>query len=288
MNEVWNAGNWAVARELVDPGMVVHGAGGQVIEQGPEGVIELVRAWRAAFPDGRMEVHDYLAEGDLVADRMTWVGTHTGAPFYGIPATGTRVTVTSIGSDRIIDGRIVEGWGELDMLGLMQQLGAVPTLLPDHAGSWGDRDSAVPRAADPVVPEGSVLAAATALLAALQAGDAALVGERVDATFVDHDPTTGAGSARSAVAARASLRGAMPDLTVTPLLDHTISEGDRVLVRWTARGRHDGTALFGAAPSGSTITWTGSDIFRVAGGRVAERWTSADTLGLARQAGAVG
>jgi predicted ester cyclase len=56
---------------------------------------------------------------------MTWKGTHTGA-FGDIPASGNKINVTSIGIDRVIDGKITEGWGELDMLGMLQQMGAIP------------------------------------------------------------------------------------------------------------------------------------------------------------------
>ena len=125
LEEGWSNGNLAVADELIDPGFVVHGAGGLVIESGPEGVKQLVSAWRTAFPDGRMNVEEMLEDGDKVIIRMTWTGTHTGE-FYGIPATGRGVSVSSIGIDRVANGKIVEGWGEVDMLGLYQQIGAIP------------------------------------------------------------------------------------------------------------------------------------------------------------------
>jgi predicted ester cyclase len=55
---------------------------------------------------------------------MTWTGTHSG-DFLGRAPSGRRVSVTSIGIDRVVDGKIVEGWGELDMLGLYQQIGVI-------------------------------------------------------------------------------------------------------------------------------------------------------------------
>jgi len=132
LEEGWSKGNLAVADEVIDPGFVVHGAGGQAVPSGPAGVKQLVSAWRTGFPDGRMVVEDMLAEGDKVAIRMAWHGMHTGS-FYGYAPTGRHVTVTSIGIDRIANGRIVEGWGELDMLGLYQQIGAMPR--PGSRGS---------------------------------------------------------------------------------------------------------------------------------------------------------
>lgn len=123
--ELWNKKNYNIAHELVHPDFTAHGAGGQDIKQGPDGVIGMVKAWHAAMPDGRMTMDDIITEGDLSTIRMTWVGTHTGQ-FGEIPASGARITATSIGIDRVINGKITEGWGELNMLGMLQQMGAIP------------------------------------------------------------------------------------------------------------------------------------------------------------------
>lgn len=123
--ELWNKKNYDIAYELVDPEFIAHGAGGQDIKQGPSGVIEMVKSWHAAMPDGRMTMDDIITEGELSTIRMTWRGTHTG-PFGDVPASGKPIEVTSIGIDRVVDGRIIEGWGELNMLGMLQQMGALP------------------------------------------------------------------------------------------------------------------------------------------------------------------
>lgn len=123
--ELWNKKNYDIAYELVHPDFTAHGAGGQDIKQGPEGVIGMVKAWHAAMPDGRMTVDDIITEGDLSTIRMTWEATHTGQ-FGDIPASGNKISVTSIGIDRVVDGKITEGWGELNMLGMLQQMGAIP------------------------------------------------------------------------------------------------------------------------------------------------------------------
>lgn len=124
LEEGWSNGNLALADELIDPGFVVHGAGGQVVPTGPEGTKQLVTSWRTGFPDGRMTVDDLFGEGDKVVIRMTWAGTHTGE-FNGYAPTGQQVSVTSIGIDRVANGKIVEGWGEVDMLGLYEQIGVI-------------------------------------------------------------------------------------------------------------------------------------------------------------------
>ena len=66
-----------------------------------------------------------IAEGGKVVIRQTWSGTHKGE-FMGVPATGKRVSIAVIDIIRVADGRFVEHWGQLDMMGMMQQLGAIP------------------------------------------------------------------------------------------------------------------------------------------------------------------
>jgi steroid delta-isomerase-like uncharacterized protein len=80
---------------------------------------------RAAFPDWRSDVEDLIAAGDKVVERFTASGTHEGE-ILGIAPTGRTVTLPGINIFRLEDGRIVERWGKLDMLGFMQQLGVVP------------------------------------------------------------------------------------------------------------------------------------------------------------------
>ena len=83
-----------------------------------------------AFPDIRLTVEDIMAEGDMVAARVAFRGTHRGE-FQGIPPTGNEVAFTSIEVNRVVDGKVEEHWVELDLFGLMQQLGAIPE--PGHS-----------------------------------------------------------------------------------------------------------------------------------------------------------
>ncbi|MFZ2097430.1 MAG: ester cyclase [Anaerolineales bacterium] len=127
--ELWNKKNYAITQELVADDFTAHGAGGQDIKQGPDGVAGMVKIWHQAFPDGHMTMDDIITEGEMSVIRMTFRGTQTGE-FYGVPASNKKVEVTSIGIDRVVDGKIREGWGELNMLGMMQQMGAIPS--PDQ------------------------------------------------------------------------------------------------------------------------------------------------------------
>ena len=82
-------------------------------------------SYTTAFPDLELTTEDIVAEGDKVAIRNTWRGTHQGS-FHGLPPTGKRVAFTGTDIIRFVDGRIAEQWADLDALGLMQQLGAFP------------------------------------------------------------------------------------------------------------------------------------------------------------------
>jgi steroid delta-isomerase-like uncharacterized protein len=81
----------------------------------------------AAFPDAQRTVEDQLTDDQNVVTRWTASATHQGE-FMGVAPTGKRVTMTGISIHRIADGKIVEEWQQWDSLGLMQQLGVVPTL----------------------------------------------------------------------------------------------------------------------------------------------------------------
>jgi steroid delta-isomerase-like uncharacterized protein len=93
---------------------------------GIEGLKQFVAMIRAALPDLRVTLEDVIAEGDKVVSRWTAQGTHQGE-LMGIAPTGNRVTITGITIHRIEDGKIVEEWENWDALGMMQQIGAVPS-----------------------------------------------------------------------------------------------------------------------------------------------------------------
>ncbi len=74
------------------------------------------------FPDFHVTIEDQIAEGDRVVTRVTFRGTHSGE-FGGIAATGRQVEYGGITIDRIVDGKVVEGWHVADELGMLRQLG---------------------------------------------------------------------------------------------------------------------------------------------------------------------
>jgi steroid delta-isomerase-like uncharacterized protein len=88
--------------------------------QGREGLKE------AAFPDIHWMIDEMVAEGDTVVTRFTWTGTHR-STFLGVPATGRSVTVKGVVIDQLAGGKMNESRLLMDSLGMMQQLGVVPT-----------------------------------------------------------------------------------------------------------------------------------------------------------------
>ena len=94
-------------------------------EPGPAGLKALMGGFFAAFPDMRIVIEDTVGEGDLVCTRGYFEGTHEGE-FMGVPASGSKVHVAYQDTWRLADGKAVENWVRLDMLGLMQQMGAIP------------------------------------------------------------------------------------------------------------------------------------------------------------------
>ena len=107
---------------LLDPAFVSHVSGGPDAEAGAYAAA--VDATHVAFPDLVVTVHDQVAEDDKVATRWSATGTHAG-DFAGVPATGRLVTVTGIHIHRVRHGRLIEHWEELNVLGVLRQLGVL-------------------------------------------------------------------------------------------------------------------------------------------------------------------
>ena len=125
MEEVFHRGNTSLVDELVAPDFVEHEELPPGIPPGREAVKQLPTIFRSAFPDFKVTTNDVIAEGDKVAVRSTWSGTHKGE-FMGIPPTGKGISFEVIDITRITGGKIVEHWGQMDNLGMMQQLGVIP------------------------------------------------------------------------------------------------------------------------------------------------------------------
>jgi len=125
IDEVLNAHNVARCDELYAPDYVPHSLP-PGFSPDREGTKQYHSHYFQAFPDMDITVDGMIAEGDHVAVYYTGNGTHQGE-LIGIPPTGKQVTASAVLTLRIVDGKIVEDWLDGDKLGLLQQLGVIPS-----------------------------------------------------------------------------------------------------------------------------------------------------------------
>ena len=127
IEELFNhTGNLDVAEEVYAPDFVGHDPTMPQDLHGMEAARQFAAEMRSAFPDLSCTIEEQIAEGDRVATRWVASGTHEGE-LMGISPTGNRVTVAGMTIDRIADGQIAETWDTYDALGMMQQVGAIPS-----------------------------------------------------------------------------------------------------------------------------------------------------------------
>ena len=125
ISEVGNKGNLNVVEEILDTDYVSHNPAGANIT-GPQEYKQFISDLRTAFPDLRFIINDRFTKEDKVVVRWTVHGTHKGE-FMGIPPSSKEVKVTGIVIHRFAGDKIQETWEEYDSLGLMQQIGAIPS-----------------------------------------------------------------------------------------------------------------------------------------------------------------
>ncbi len=281
--DMFTGRNLSALDEIAAPD-IVWDAGSFPVLHGRQAVADMVRQLFAAIPDGQYRVELTVAEGDMVAVRWTLTGTH-GGPFLGVPATGTRVTTTGINIYRIRCGQIISGASEVESVGILQQIGALPT------------PPATPQAS-PVGSPGAIATPATNCAAGSEAENEALARRFFDA-WSGGDPSAFAGLLSpnvvhhwGQVADTTGLAAyerqvsqyftGFPDLAFT--IDEVFGQDDLVVARWTATGTQKG-AFLGIPPTGKTATWRGINIFRFACGQIVESWNETDGLGIRRQLG---
>jgi steroid delta-isomerase-like uncharacterized protein len=125
VEEVWSRGNMAAVDEVLTDNYILHDPTSTI--HGPEGFKQFVSMFRTAFPDLQMTIEDQITEEDKLVRRFKVRATHKGE-FQGIPPTGKQVTVTGILISRYVNGKLAEDWSNFDALGMLQQLGVIPTM----------------------------------------------------------------------------------------------------------------------------------------------------------------
>jgi predicted ester cyclase len=126
LEEIYAGGDLELADELVDPAYADHEPAHPDHPPGPESVKQTVRSLHSTFGELSFAVEDEIAEGDKVVQLVTMGGRHTG-PLMGHEPTGREFAVRHVYIWRISGGRIAEHWGSRDDLGLLTQLGLLPS-----------------------------------------------------------------------------------------------------------------------------------------------------------------
>ena len=123
--EFINTASEKLADELISSNAIFFVPGRPDPLRGPSGYLEIVHMMRSGFPDIQWTLDDMVAENDQIAARFTMRGTHRGT-FFGVPPTEKTIEVRAMNFYRFSDKQIIEEFGQPDLLGLMQQIGAVP------------------------------------------------------------------------------------------------------------------------------------------------------------------
>jgi predicted ester cyclase len=254
---------------------------------GPEGYLQLARAWSAAFPDLRVEIGQVGAGEDTAVIEYTFRGTHTGAlisPGGFIPPTWAQVELRLCDSLQLREGKVVRIASYFDTGTMLRQMGLLPNS-PLHAAerraalglyatevdsSSGQRNKAiVQRFLEEVLNQRNPGAASTTCAPEL-AWHGGSLGDARDLPCFQ--------------SILASLFASFPDLHLE--LHDVIAEEDRVAVRVTLHGTQLGD-FQGIAPTGKRIASSGLNSFRINSSRIVEGWWQHDLLGLIRQLNAV-
>jgi len=133
IQKIFNEGQLPLIWNFMSPDVVNHELADALGDGEPpqghsiEWMEELVHFYRRAFPDLHLEIQDQIAEGDRVVTCLRMRGTQKDA-FMTIPASGRKIDITGIRVDRMADGKIVESWFHLDVIGMLRQLDALPSL----------------------------------------------------------------------------------------------------------------------------------------------------------------
>ncbi len=263
-DEIVNGGDLDLIDELIAPDVIEHEAF-PGLEPNREGIKQFLGLFRRAFPDLHFEVRDLLAEGDRVAARVRITGTHRGE-FNGIPPTGRRIDVAALDICRIEGGRLAEHWGNTDTLGMLQQLGVIPTSEAE--------------------PESAALVRTFYDAYNTRSYDTAAALVTPNARFIDV-PTgqelTGPAGTRTMMEGWAT---AFPDSTVE--IQNLIAAPDQVVVEFVGRGTHGGpleTPEGAIHATGRPVEIRFVDVWQVRDGKIAANRTYYDLASMMAQLG---
>ncbi|MDX2244216.1 MAG: ester cyclase [Leptolyngbyaceae cyanobacterium bins.302] len=123
-NGAWNEGKLDLLDQYIAPDGLDHSP--LSTEKGTAGFKKIISTFRSAMPGLKLTIEDEIFDKDKVVHRWTVQGKHTGAPLFGVPASGKEITLKGISILRMENGKIAERWTNLDQFGLLSQLGVIP------------------------------------------------------------------------------------------------------------------------------------------------------------------
>lgn len=271
--EIMNMANMETVEELLSPDFVFTLPTHPEPYHGPDGFKELVNMLHDCFPDFYIHVQDMVASGDTVVTRWRGGGTHKGGALHTIkgdlPASGRAFEIDGMTWHRIVDGKIVESLANEDTVGLMTQLGVIPSE-PPAVASPDAAKALVDRYFNEIMNEGKLEA----------------IEEVMDPNFAfiiptQPEPFRGHEGFKGFVQ---YLRAAFPDIKFE--IEREAIDGNKVAVRWKITGTHQGEFL-GAPATNKTIEDHGVDIFTLANGKILTVHVNENDFGLMTQLGII-
>lgn len=280
-----NEGNYDFLDELLAPDFTSYGGAGFKDLHGPAEFKELTMTFLTSFPDLWFQVDELIGEGDDVLVSGTLSGTHKG-DFYGMAATGNKVSWTGCAIFRFRGSQVIARWQEFDALGLMAQI------QPPAAGAPTPPPVPSARAADPSGADTSVeenKAVFRRVIDELWNQGKLDVADELFAADHESPSAPGLPAGPEGVKAIASMfLGAFPDLHVD--IEILIAQGDTVGGRLRQKGTQTGPMVSPTGtipPSGKPVDFTEVAMLRIADGKVVTSWYWTDMIGLLTQIGVI-
>ena len=265
--EVWNQSTIAVIDEILSSDCIVHDSSGEFI--GYEGYQQFHGMFNAAFSNIHFAIEDQIAEGNLVVTRWLNTATHTDE-LMGVPATGTETVSAGMTVSRHAEGRIVEQWNVWDMVGLLQQIGAMPASR-DYYG-WGEPSQLTGDPGDPLSNKMTIIRNTEGLLNQKQAS---VLDETTSVDIAVHNPNSRP-LPKPFDKYKQDMLGFMtnmPDMHVKTLA--LVAEGDKVAALSSTSGTNLG--------NGKRMVFTGIVLHRIADGQIIENWWMLDNYAMMNQ-----
>jgi predicted ester cyclase len=286
--EVWNKGNMDFANVSVHRDFNDHPPTRffDIGRTGPEALTEAAQEFRGGFPDFHDSSELVVVEGDRVAYLGQISGRQDGDCF-GFPPSGRRMRVWGVNFFRMEDDKIIERWGQFDVLTMMQQLGLAPgppsPEAPQESPEYGDPHRAGRESGTNIEANKAVYTRMVEEV--VNKGNFDVVEEIFHPDYVDHVAPPGTTPGLAGVKEIFTMfRTGFPDVKFN--IDQMVGEGNYVATLVHGEGTQTGQFI-AFPPSGKHAVWRSVGFFRVEDGLIREHWGIPDLLGLLIQIGII-